>query len=89
MVNPVPLISSQLLAEFARLPLPGLEGSSGVQQLVQLPAEAGHVQLGGLALLPQGSRLHPQLRGGDGKLLASLAALHLHPPGVAEEGLHT
>lgn len=85
---PVSLISSQLLAQFARLPFPGLECSLGVQQLVQLPADAGHVQLGGLALLPQASRLHPQLRGGDGKLLASLPALHLHPPGIAEEGLH-
>lgn len=82
------LFSLQLLAEFTRLPLPGLEGSLGVHQLVQLPADAGHVELGGLALLSEGGGLHPQLRGGHGELLAALSALQLHPLGVAEKGLH-
>lgn len=87
--NPrLPSSSSQLLAQLARLPFPGLERGFGVQQLVQLPADADHVQLGGLALLPQGGRLHPQLRGGDGELLAALAALNLHPAGVAQQRLH-
>lgn len=69
------LVSSQLLAEFTRLPLSGFEGGFGVHQLVQLPANPGHVELGGLALLPEGGRLHPQLRGGHRELLAALAAL--------------
>lgn len=80
--------SSQVLAEFTRLPLPGLERSLGVHELVQLPADARHVELRGLALLPEGGRLHPQLRGGHGELLAALLALRLHPLGVAEEGLY-
>lgn len=82
------LFSLQLLAEFTRLPLPGLEGSLGVHQLVQLPADACHVELGGLALLSEAGGLHPQLRGGHGELLAALSALQLHPLGVAEKGLH-
>lgn len=80
--------SSQVSAEFTRLPLPGLEGRFGVQQFVQLPADLGHVELRRLAPLRQGGRLHPQLRGGRGELLAALAALQLHPLGVVEEGLH-
>lgn len=83
------LISSQLLAEFTRLPLPGFEGGFGFHQLVQLTADSGHVELGGLALLPEGGRLHPQLHGGHGELLAALTALQLHPLGVVQEGLHT
>lgn len=79
---------SQLLAEFAGLPLLGFKGRFGIHQLVQLLADSGHVELGGLALLPQGSRLHPQLRGGHGELLAALPALHLHPLGVGQQGLH-
>lgn len=82
------LFSSQLLAEFTRLPLPGLEGSLGVHQLVQLSADAGHVELGGLALLSEGGGLHPQLSGGHGELLAALSALQLHSLGIAEKGLH-
>lgn len=80
--------SSQLLAEFTRLPLPCLKGIFDIHELVQLPADAGHVELGCLALLPQGGRLHPQLRGGHGKLLAAFAALHLHPFRIVQEGLH-
>lgn len=80
--------SSQVLAEFTRLPLPGLERSLGVHELVQLPADARHVELRGLALLPEGGRLHPQLHGGRGELLAALSALRLHPLGVAEEGFY-
>lgn len=80
--------SSQLLAELACLPLPGFEGRFGIHELVQLAADARHVELGGLALLPEGGRLLPQLRGGHGELLAALAALQLHPLGVVEEGLH-
>lgn len=88
-LTPLPsLACSQLLAELSGLPLSGLEGGFGVHQLVQLPADPGHVELRGLALLPEGGRLRPQLRGGHGELLAALAALHLHPLGVVQEGLH-
>lgn len=94
MLNPfVPPVSplailSQLLAEFTRLPLFGLEGCFGVQELVQEPTDPGHVQLSALAALSQGGRLHPQLGGGQGELLAALVALLLHPLGIVQEGLH-
>lgn len=86
--SPSAASSSQVLAEFTRLPLPGLERRLGLHELVQLAADARHVELRGLALLPEGGRLHPQLRGGHGELLAALSALRLHPLGVAEEGLY-
>ncbi|KAM9426296.1 uncharacterized protein KZ484_018101 [Pholidichthys leucotaenia] len=78
----------KLLAEFPCLPLLGLESCFGLLQLLQLPADQGHVELGGLALLPQGGRLQPQLCGGHRELLTALAAHCLHPLGVFEEGLH-
>lgn len=69
------------------MPLPGFEGRLGILQVVQLPADLRHVELSGLALLPQGGRLHPQLLRGHGELLAAFAALRLHPLGVVQEGL--
>lgn len=76
------LLSSQLPAEFTCLPLLGFNGSLGVHQLVQLPADVGHVQLGGLTLLLQASTVQSQLRCSHGELLAAITALGLHQFGM-------
>lgn len=83
------LLSSQLLAEFTCLPLSSFKGSFGLHQLIQLPADLNHVKLGGLTQLPQGGRLLSQLSGSQWEVFAVFTALHLHPIGIIQEGLHT